>query len=217
MDEKGADREPGLGIEPGTTVQIQLEGLKEAVRSVVVGFERGQYLIVRTPATVTLWPYIRKEKQTTVRYLHDGTVYGFRTTILGVTEEPVRLTFLAYPRTIETINLRKEERVPCLLTAGAKIHGLMYKGVVLDISAGGCSFTFSLEEDEDIPELTVDDEMVVVMQPVGFSGDQEFAGTLRSIRRSENRMTVGIQFKDLDGAVTEKLGSYVRGIMKFKE
>jgi c-di-GMP-binding flagellar brake protein YcgR len=89
--------------------------------------------------------------------------------------------------------------------------------VVLDISAGGCSFSFNVEEDEDIPELTVEDEMTVIMQPVGFAGDQDFAGILRSIRRSETRMTVGIQFQNLEPSIAEKLGSYVQGIVKLKD
>ncbi|OPZ60944.1 MAG: hypothetical protein BWY87_00157 [Deltaproteobacteria bacterium ADurb.Bin510] len=50
-----------------------------------------------------------------VRYLYNGTVYGFQTKLIEYITSPTKLFFLDYPRIIEHHDLRQEKRFPCHL------------------------------------------------------------------------------------------------------
>jgi len=87
----------------------------------------------------------------TVSYLHEGKLVGYRSEIRDVISSPVPLLFVAYPKAVEEMHLRKHVRVssnePILLmrTDSAPSTGSClpttdyFGGLLKDLSEGGCS------------------------------------------------------------------------------
>jgi c-di-GMP-binding flagellar brake protein YcgR len=87
----------------------------------------------------------------TVSYLHDGKLVGYRSEIRELIALPVPLLFVAYPKAVEEMHLRKHLRVsanePTLMMrathdnpSGSALPTTDYFGGLLkDLSEGGCS------------------------------------------------------------------------------
>ncbi len=207
-------RDAHIGVEVGVHLQIQFQGLKEISKTTLVGLERGLYLIVRTPPVPGTWTKLNKENHTIVRYLYKGTVYGFKCTLLAVMNEPFPLLFLSYPSDIETINLRKQERVECVIPAVARIAGSPCKGAVLDISQSGCSFAFNVQSGGS-PPVTPGDEIVLVIRLAGSAGERELSAKVMNVRKTGDRVITGNFFTDADDAAMTAVEEYVSCLSEF--
>ena len=102
-----------------------------------------------------------------VRYLSDGTIYGFHSTMLLSQMKPVPLFFIEYPYQVEKIELRKEKRAQCSLPSKVHCKTGVYPGIIVDLSSGGAKLDLALDETEgSLFELN---EMVIV-EFFSFSG-----------------------------------------------
>jgi hypothetical protein len=127
------------GIFPGTLLQVQFEGLG-ASRSRLIGMEAGKFLIIRMPPIPDISSKRYEKNHCIIRYLFSGRVYAFRCTLLGLIKEPYRLSILSYPEAIDELNLRKHERISCIVAAEVGVEGWQYEGIVSNISGGGMQF-----------------------------------------------------------------------------
>lgn len=162
---------PGAAI--GMPLVIELEGIGH-FKSNLSGMEYGECLIVKSPTIPSLPVKLFQQNYFVVRYCHDGCAYGFRTTLLGMIKEPLRLFVLGYPERIESINLRKNERYQCLIPAALKIFQddatpREWRGFIKDISAAGCCFEHVIDDDFKPVAVTVGD---VVDFSICFSNDE---------------------------------------------
>ncbi len=182
------------GIFPGTLLQVQFEGLG-ASRSRLIGMETGKFLIIRTPPIPDIWSKRYEKNHCIIRYLFSGRVYAFRCTLLGLVKEPYRLSILSYPEAIEELNLRKHERMSCIVAAEVGVEGWLFEGIVSNISEGGCSFEFNrLPVNQDFPQLNIKDEVSIVMHLGDGAETTAFNAILRSIHEDNENMIAGLQF-----------------------
>ena len=205
-----------LGIELGTTLQLQFVGLRESAKTTLVGMERNSYLIARSPQISGIWTKLHKENHVIVRYLYEGMVYGFKCTLLGIIDEPFRLMLLSYPEHIETVNLRKQERVSCFLPAKLINNNIDYAGVILDISAGGCNFFFDLSDHEGLPDIKVGDDVKFSLHIGGSSGVTTVQATVRNLRSGGDKITIGAQFLNVDIETLSNLETYINIVTRSK-
>jgi hypothetical protein len=73
----------------------------------------------------------------------DGKLYGFKTEILKIQFEPTPLLFLKYPRDVENLKLRKDDRIPVNIPVRIAYEQKGFKpftgdGIILDVSPSGC-------------------------------------------------------------------------------
>ena len=209
---KGAGEGTRLDIELGNQIIIQFEGDEARLKAKLVGMETGEYLILGMPALAQLKRYAEGDK-IIARYAHAGRVYGFRSVVLGHIEQPLRLLFMAYPLSVENINLRKDPRVDCFLPAEAEIRGRLRQGVVTDISRGGCKFVAKQKNKNDFPQNLIDEYIVLRTQFVGETTPQTFTGKVRNVKFDEERATLGVQFVELSEEATESLNKSILNVL----
>ena len=101
----------------GSELNIQIEGKKERFKAILIGMEAPLYLMVRLQIPSSFRNQISEGTIFIVRYLYFGNVYGFRTKSLGSIESPYRISFLLYPDNVESLNIRKSQRVNCFIPA----------------------------------------------------------------------------------------------------
>ena len=85
-----------------------------------------------------------------VRMVTAGRVVGYETMVASVIDTPVKLYFLAYPQSVQIVNLRKSGRLQVFFPG--EIQALidveedqiaLLKVMLLNLSSGGCYFSSS--------------------------------------------------------------------------
>jgi len=181
------------------TLMITLKGHTESHKATLVGMERGSYLICKTSSSriVGIWAIMNKEDFIIVRYIHNGIVFGFHSTLIGAMDSPFSLLILSYPENIETVNLRQHVRIPCLIPAVMTINESTYKGAIIDISLSGSCFVFNLSEGDEKAQIQRGDEGALFFQIPGSQNKVTIKVDMVSVRIDNSKITLGTRFKEL--------------------
>jgi c-di-GMP-binding flagellar brake protein YcgR len=190
-------------------LMIRFRGFSESYKGTLVGMDRGNYLICSVPHVKGIWVKVHKENHMIVRYIHKGVVYGFKGTLISVIEDPAPILFMYYPDDIETVRLRKHERINCLIPATVEIDGVFCEGAILDLSVGGCSFAFAVSPDDEPAEIETGKEGILSAQIPGFKNERSLKMDVVNVRREGKRIAVGTRFKDVDADILNSLQSYI--------
>ncbi|MBN1545245.1 MAG: flagellar brake protein [Syntrophaceae bacterium] len=206
------------GLTRGTLIQLQFEGLGSS-RSLLLGMDPGKFIIVQTSPISDIGSKVFEKNNCIVRYLSAGRVYAFRCTLLGLIKEPCRFSILSYPESFEVINLRKYERVSCIIDAGIRINENFYEGIITDISMGGCSFDFSKSDITEFPNVNILDKVSVSMNLKDKEFMENIGAIVRSIRKDENNLSLGLQFNageeiEQNGKTKGALADYLRNLVE---
>jgi c-di-GMP-binding flagellar brake protein YcgR len=206
----GTATQKDLGVEWGMPLMIRFEGFSESYKGTLVGMDRGHYLICNIPQIRSIWVKVNKENQVVVRYLHKGVVYGFKCTVISVIGEPVPLMLVSYPEEIETVALRKNDRITCLIPATVQVDSWSCKGAILDLSLGGCSFVCTTSPESESSKVEKGVDAIVTVQIPGSPSERNVELGIVNVRREDHRITIGSQFKNLDTDAHNAIESYVQ-------
>ena len=196
----------------GSELNIQIEGMEERFKALLVGMEAPRYLMVRLQIPSTFRNQIDKGTVFIIRYLYFGNVYGFRSKSLGSIQSPFKLTFLSYPDSIESLNIRKAERVSCFIPTAVTLHENELNGLIMDISKGGVRLTIHGKNDL-ISDVKIDDSVGLSFPLLGLEGTQKFEGIIKSITGDKEKLSFGIEFKDIDDKIKDIIDNYVKDVL----
>jgi c-di-GMP-binding flagellar brake protein YcgR len=208
----------------GLPIQIEINGVSIKMSSVSVGYLADNCLIIKYPSTGTFGSIaskLFKGNKVTVRYTSDGDVLGFQSELLGTINEPVRLLFIAYPTLIARRSLRSSKRVECYLPADlnidrAKSGDVVRDGIITDISGTGCNLNMVKESpDRVLPDVRVNDAVILHLQLPGMENRIELSGNIRNIQRDSQKIRMGIQFNDIDEERKIIITEYISTLEKF--
>lgn len=139
----------GLAIK----LSLTLDGQKVMYGSTLLGWKDHAWLVCEWPLPLSHEQRVESGTPCTVSYLHDGKLVGYRSEIRDLVASPVPLVFVAYPKTVEEMYLRKHLRAsanePIIVmqtdTTGISAPVLpadsLCGGLLKDLSGGGCSVT----------------------------------------------------------------------------
>jgi len=210
-----------ISIELGTQLQIEIEGVAFRFKSVLIGMEPDEYLIIKTPMVPSDAPFsnikhkLSRGSQIVVRYLYKGTVFGFQSKLIEAIFTPLRLLFIEYPNIIEHYNLRSQDRVDCFLPAKIKIKEEEKHGLILDISKKGCRYRIKALKDEGLPSIQLDEQITLRCQFPGIEDEQVFSGKVRNINRDKEETTLGIEFHEIAPEFQNIIAQYILNIKEF--
>lgn len=207
------DRKEKLAVALGSELNMQIIGMEEKFKSILIGIEAPSYLMVRMQIPTKFRSQIDKGTSFIVRYIYLGNVYGFRTKSLGSVEKPYKITFLNYPDKIENLNIRKAQRVSCFIPATLEINKRELRGLILEISKSGTRFKITTDIDL-ISEIKIDDPLKISFPLLGFEGLHNFKGIIKSINSDAIGISFGIQFEDLKTSLESMIDSYVRDVLE---
>jgi hypothetical protein len=205
-----------LGMELGLIMQIKFFDSGEEFKGMIVGMERGFYFILRTPPVEDWRERLGVEDNIIVRYSFRGTTYGFVSSLTAYIDHPMQLAVFAYPREIQTINLRYEDRVPCFVPSSITIDGQSYRGYISNISTNGCLFLLDLPGDKTMPNISSGQETSITVHLPGLAGKETIKATVCSIRKEEKEVNLGIQFINMDTHILSDVKGFIKNIQKFK-
>jgi c-di-GMP-binding flagellar brake protein YcgR len=192
-------------------MQIQFSGVKERIGSFLVGLEHGKYLIISVPATsaANMRGIFTRGKMLLVRYIHEGIVLGFESSVIDTILTPVQLIFLRYPVSVENLNLRKHVRRQCYLPASVIIDNKKTDGFMLDISEGGCKYSLKALLDVDSSALQIDRTITMEMSLPEVNGKLSVTGKLKNYKYDSDCLLMGILFTDVPAETRAGLQQYL--------
>ncbi len=199
-----------IGI--GTQLQIKIGGVEERLKSVLVGMEVDEYLVMIAPVSKTFGSITQKfyeGNKITVQYLHGGTVFGFYSKIIGAINSPRKLLFVEYPNSVERRHVRASKRVDCLLPATIEIHKKAHKGVIRDISEGGCLCLIRYEKDKTLPSARVSSHISLRFQLPGVEGEQSAPVEVRGVKLDIEGKTFGLKFIELVPELQRQITEFI--------
>lgn len=183
-------------LEMGVQLLIDFEGLAGTFRSSLVGIEPKKYLLLKAPS-----PFGRVEhdlfdvEQLTAKSLYKGTIYAFRSRLLGMINEPSKLMFVEYPKRIEHHELRSHKRFKCNIIAQIEVFNEQRNGVIENISRGGCLCVIeSLSQDKKLMNNLLNQTLPFRCRLPGVSEEIRFTGEIKNIRKKSDEIAAGIQF-----------------------
>ncbi|HOV86686.1 MAG TPA: flagellar brake domain-containing protein [Syntrophobacteraceae bacterium] len=201
-----------MNIELGTRVFMEGTGGVQ-VKTSLVGMDPDRYLIVKPPKGAGAVQPFCLGVDIICRYFHSGYVYGFRSRILHRTFTPFALLFLSYPKAVETVNLRKEPRIDCFLASEAVIAGVKHPGVIADLSTGGCRFVVGQDRDLGLPQVKVEDELIIHTRFAGDAEPKALPGRVRNLRMEKEKVILGVEFENLGPETVLHLEKCVREVL----
>jgi len=143
----------------GQRVSIETRVHGEKLWTHMIGFKPGAYVVLEKPPgtdAVDGKRVLKDGDSLVIRFLKDGTIYGFRTPVLCTATVPYRLLFVGYPVEVVERSLRSSPRLECYLPCEGQVGGRTFsRAFIRDFSATGCQLRIPLDALE--PEKEADD------------------------------------------------------------
>lgn len=143
----------------GQRVSVESARHGDKLWTQMIGFKPGAYLVLEKPAgtdAVDGKHVLKDGDSLVIRFLKEGTIYGFRTPVLCTATVPYRLLFVGFPAEVAEHSLRASPRLECYLPCEGQVGGRAFtRAFIRDFSATGCQLRIPLDALE--PEET-DDE-----------------------------------------------------------
>lgn len=205
-----------LPITLGTELLVEITDLKLRTKSVLIGMENSNYLIMKLSGQ-DFEAGLADEKagagELVVRYLFRGSVYGFKTRLLKLLTDPARLAFVSYPSKIEEFTVRNNPRYECILPAETIFGGDQVELVIVDISLKGCRCVIKTSSVANREKLysSIDIDRAIPLR-INLPGKEDklgITGKIRNINKDNDRVIFGVLFDEPDGKAEEMLKNFV--------
>lgn len=138
-----------------------------------------------------------------VRAMVAGRLVAYQSEVCMVQMSPLPLLYLAFPRRIEEIHLRKDARVPSneplLLMQGTHGDAMLalrngsapIGGLLQDVSLSGCRIILQRSRTDVVPGATV----YLEFELIGIGHVTHLAGVIKNIAERDGALSLGIEFR----------------------
>jgi len=202
-----------MSVSLGKEVVVRIPGTEQSYRGKIVGYDPYEYVI----ANVRLPSRIRQELalggQIILKYIHKGTVYGFKATVHNAITSPKSLIFFDYPSVIEKIELRRKERTKCSIDGALHSSDGAHDCLIVNVSETGCKISARTGSRDTISTTKVDDTLFVVMN-LGADGTLKLPIVVRNVRREQGILIIGAMFLDIMKDEEKRIGKYLSRVQR---
>ncbi|KGJ97353.1 flagellar brake domain-containing protein [Colwellia psychrerythraea] len=192
-------------LQPGKSLDLQINHpISLRLKLPLIGYELGKYIILKYPKGASTSEYndvLIEGNVLIVRYLMEGNkgeCFAFRSSIKSITQYPEKMLFIEYPKKIENRQLRLQQRTSIHLPAVIMLEDskdnktTKINGIIGDISAKGCGFTFKTKSVN--AKVNKRDIYVCLQSPL--DGEVKISARVCNSRNDQGVVSVGIQFID---------------------
>jgi c-di-GMP-binding flagellar brake protein YcgR len=198
----------------GTELVLRFEGVEARLKSTLIGMERGEFLIVRTPKVVGPEPLLSQGDPIKVIFIYDGTIYGFLSKYIHHVRVPSPMLFISCPESMERHEMRKDLRVDCFIPATIHIDDqIVCRGVVSDLSTGGCRITMNHEGGDQMAHLQPENQVVIAIEMLGIKPDRGILGSVKNLHHDAKKIHIGMKFSTSDPDVMSRIQEYIEHVL----
>lgn len=186
-------------------------------RGKIVGYHAYEYIIAAVRLPKSIRDGLSYKDEIVIKYLHEGTVYGFRSTILNHITRPAPLLFFTYPESLEKLDLRKASRTSCNIDGTIfTMEGKGYECLVLNVSETGCKVAVAVTARDPLNSLEAGGDMLVAMQ-LGSFGTLKVPVVVKNIVKEKGNIHFGCMFLDISEEEQERITRYVDKIERLSK
>ncbi len=183
-------------------------GTKISIR--FLGYEVDDFLLFKFPLVSNVASYLAPDISMSAAFQHDGHNVLFKSSVKYALPKQ-RFAFLAYPDNFRVYEVRKTERVNCLLPTSIELDKKYY-GVLEDISTTGSRLTFDSVYQTSLRDL--ESGRLLEINIITPKDNLTIQTTIMSVRKSFTRVTLGLKFND-DSKQGQKILSKFIDSIKF--
>lgn len=208
-------RTPGvqLNVIPGKEVVVRASDSKQLYRGKIVGYEPYDFIIAKVRLPQTIRQGLRLGGTLTLKYMHDGTVYGFNAPVQNIISSPASLVFFEYPDVIERLDLRRTSRMACNIDAVLHAENDEEECMVINVSETGCMISARAGSRDLLQRTKVDDALIVAMN-LGNEGVLKVAVAVKNITLEKGIINLGCMFLDITKEEMTTIQSYLERISR---
>lgn len=201
-----------VSIDIGTRVFLDIPDIGFSVVSSFVGMVESEYLIISLPTRFDkVKVRLYNGNRIKAKYLYDGSVYAFHTRILETITTPVKVLILSFPKKVQQQELRGMKRNNVVIPGKVEINSALVNVVIFDINQGGCCFKVA-----DLERFAPKKETIrLACKFPGVPQEIFIRAQIRNIRRENNFISVGAEFREPDPAFQEALMDFLVSIQDF--
>lgn len=189
----------------GVPLQLVIGSGEDKVNggSTLLGWKERAWLICEWPFHFGQAVPCEKGTHCLVRYMVAGKLVAYQSEVCMTQMSPLPLLYLAFPRRIEEIHLRKDVRVPSneplLLKQGTPGHATLalqnglapMGGLLQDLSLSGCRVILQRPRADVVLGATV----FLEFELIGIGHVTHLAGAIKNIADRDSTLSVGIEFR----------------------
>lgn len=211
-------RIPGF-ISVGTEVTIEISGIEERFKSRMIGVDTDRFLVLRTPVSISaglIQSSLNPGTGLIIRYLVHGTVWGFRSAIIQTLSGEIGVLFAEFPAEVENYDLRAAQRVEARIPVRLMTEQESAEGMIVDLSATGARVLFEpgqLEAGAPAPEA----EIRLLARLDTNEAPSELSCVVRSTQEDSARISLGVQYADLEPEAKESISKYIERVVAFAD
>jgi len=209
-DDTKVTRIPGvqLNVKPGKEVVLRLPGNGQSYRGKVVGMDPYDFVIVKVRLPSNVRQDLSLGGYVVVKYMQQGTVYGFRALVQNAISSPAPLLFFQYPDVIEKLDLRKTERTQCNIDGMLHTTDDEVECLVVNVSETGCKISARAGTRDMLKDTKVDDALIVAMN-LGKLGDLKVAVAVKNVSLEKGIISLGCMFLDITKEEMATINKYL--------
>jgi len=210
------DESEGFCIDIGTQVYIDIEGVDFTVTSIFIGLLKNEFLIITLPRRFrSVKNKLYPGSKMVVKYLHDGCVFAFQTSVIETITNPIRTLALEYPKIVQQRELRTVKRNNVVIPGRVEAKRTEFPIVIFDISKKGCRFSYHATE--NMTTLKEGDILRIYCRLPGLSGEIGAMAIVRNVKREQKQISVGIKFQDITKTFLTPLMHFLFAIEGFEK
>jgi c-di-GMP-binding flagellar brake protein YcgR len=210
------DADFNIPVGSNVSLSCMIKGGKLRFWTTFIGFEKNKYLITHLPKNLFDIDF-RTKPEITARFVKGSLVCGFTSTVIGSITNPVPILFLKYPASILFLNLREKHRASCFFPATIFWESREIEGRVLDISKGGGKIIALTDNNQTLPQITIDEEVFCQMIIDKLENALYVKAVVRRITSEKNKHILGLEFIELPVDIQHIIDDYVKNINEYIE
>lgn len=212
---------PVFAPEIGDKVLINPAGKEDKFTTYFIGMEEGRYVVT------SLGPFAREMERMSgvlpkgckarLFNVRRGVMHGYVVQVLGYSTNPYQHLYLSYPDRNETHNLRAFDRVDCHLPGRVGSGRGAVKGMVDNISHGGCRLQVSPEETARLDALDRNRSHVLHFQlNTEPAPCRAMCSVVKVDKVPGSYLQVGLKFDSMEEDTAERLQSFIDFVIRFR-
>ena len=198
-----------IDIPVGTRLNMSFLNQKDIYHVELLGYSLYEYMILRLPRLPALRNRLVPHETVSMRYVLDGTVYAFITEVVSSIVRPGFLLFCSYPTSLEQLELRRHQRLNCLLPALARTSHGEYRCILQDVSHGGAKLVIETKVSDNLRQIEAGSNLLLDFTLFMGKSEVPVPSIVRSVNIEGTKVHLGIQFLDMPEHLRQELEVYL--------
>ncbi len=209
------DKSEGIYIDIGTKVYLEIDGVNFSVTSIFIGLLKDEFMMVTFPKRYkSVKNKLFNGNKMVVKYLYEGSVFAFQTSVIETITNPIRAIAVEYPKVVQERELRVVKRNNVVIPGRIEAKKTEFPTVVFDLSKNGCRFKYN-ENKSDFAPLREGDVLRIHCQFPGITDEVGCMACVRNVSRERGQLSIGAEFEDITKTFMDPLMHFLYSIEDF--